>query len=131
MKEGTICDTRDSTLAFNILLPIDLPLFVPTFAPKCVSCQRLRFTLSLGQLYYTNLLAGNEVRDQKGPNVNTLYWAHLFKARLCACTMDENKDVAKEAAKKRSNYLQWDEYFMALAFLSAQRSKDPSSQVGM
>lgn len=32
--------------------------------------------------------------------------------------------------KKRSNYLQWDEYFMAVAFLSAQRSKDPSSQVG-
>ena len=32
--------------------------------------------------------------------------------------------------KKRTNYLQWDEYFMAVAFLSAQRSKDPSSQVG-
>lgn len=30
---------------------------------------------------------------------------------------------------KREDYLQWDEYFMALAFLSAQRSKDPSSQV--
>lgn len=32
--------------------------------------------------------------------------------------------------KKRTNYLQWDEYFMAVAFLSAQRSKDPNSQVG-
>ncbi|XP_035682867.1 deoxycytidylate deaminase-like isoform X1 [Branchiostoma floridae] len=32
--------------------------------------------------------------------------------------------------KKRSDYLEWDEYFMAVAFLSAQRSKDPSSQVG-
>lgn len=31
---------------------------------------------------------------------------------------------------KRTNYLSWDEYFMAVAFLSAQRSKDPSSQVG-
>jgi len=30
---------------------------------------------------------------------------------------------------RREGYLQWDEYFMALAFLSAQRSKDPSSQV--
>ena len=27
-------------------------------------------------------------------------------------------------------YLNWDEYFMAVAFLSAQRSKDPNKQVG-
>ncbi|XP_066535277.1 deoxycytidylate deaminase-like isoform X2 [Hoplias malabaricus] len=33
-------------------------------------------------------------------------------------------------AKKREGYLEWPEYFMAVAFLSAQRSKDPSSQVG-
>ncbi|XP_033097248.1 deoxycytidylate deaminase-like [Anneissia japonica] len=32
--------------------------------------------------------------------------------------------------KRRNNYLSWDDYFMAVAFLSAQRSKDPSSQVG-
>ncbi|XP_047433537.1 deoxycytidylate deaminase [Mugil cephalus] len=32
--------------------------------------------------------------------------------------------------RKRQNYLEWPEYFMAVAFLSAQRSKDPSSQVG-
>ncbi|XP_077333397.1 deoxycytidylate deaminase isoform X2 [Lithobates pipiens] len=32
--------------------------------------------------------------------------------------------------KKREDYLEWCEYFMAVAFLSAQRSKDPSSQVG-
>lgn len=31
---------------------------------------------------------------------------------------------------KRTDYLGWDDYFMAVAFLSAQRSKDPSSQVG-
>lgn len=31
---------------------------------------------------------------------------------------------------KRTNYLSWDEYFMSVAFLSAQRSKDPNSQVG-
>eukprot|EP00064_Thunnus_orientalis_P007105 superscaffoldBa00000771_g7124 len=30
--------------------------------------------------------------------------------------------------KKREDYLEWPEYFMAVAFLSAQRSKDPSSQ---
>jgi len=31
---------------------------------------------------------------------------------------------------KRSNYITWDEYFMGLALLSAQRSKDPNTQVG-
>ena len=32
--------------------------------------------------------------------------------------------------KKKKEYLSWDEYFMALAKLSAGRSKDPSTQVG-
>lgn len=31
---------------------------------------------------------------------------------------------------KRSNYLSWDEYFMAVALLSGLRSKDPNTQVG-
>ena len=31
---------------------------------------------------------------------------------------------------KRDNYLSWDEYFMAIAMISAERSKDPNSQVG-
>ena len=32
--------------------------------------------------------------------------------------------------EKRKDYLKWDEYFMAIAKLSAMRSKDPSTQVG-
>lgn len=35
-----------------------------------------------------------------------------------------------EPAKKRDNYLEWQDYFMATAFLAAKRSKDPSTQVG-
>ena len=31
---------------------------------------------------------------------------------------------------KREGYLSWDEYFMGIALLSAQRSKDPGTQVG-
>ncbi len=31
---------------------------------------------------------------------------------------------------KRDGYLNWDEYFMGVAMLSAGRSKDPSTQVG-
>ena len=33
-------------------------------------------------------------------------------------------------SKKRKDYLNWDEYFMAIAKLSSMRSKDPSTQVG-
>ena len=31
---------------------------------------------------------------------------------------------------KREDYISWDDYFMGIALLSAQRSKDPSTQVG-
>lgn len=31
---------------------------------------------------------------------------------------------------KRSDYIGWDQYFMGIAMLSAERSKDPSTQVG-
>ena len=31
---------------------------------------------------------------------------------------------------KREDYINWDEYFMGVAMLSAKRSKDPSTQVG-
>ena len=30
---------------------------------------------------------------------------------------------------KRQDYLEWSEYFMAVSFLSAMRSKDPATQV--
>ncbi|KAJ1285536.1 hypothetical protein BS78_03G286900 [Paspalum vaginatum] len=33
-------------------------------------------------------------------------------------------------ATKRKGYISWDDYFMAIAFLSAERSKDPNRQVG-
>lgn len=32
--------------------------------------------------------------------------------------------------KKRQDYISWDEYFMGIALLSAERSKDPNTQVG-
>ncbi|CAC5406243.1 comEB [Mytilus coruscus] len=45
--------------------------------------------------------------------------------------METQTNEAKvEKSNKRSWNLEWDEYFMALAFLSAQRSKDPKTQVG-
>ena len=38
--------------------------------------------------------------------------------------------MSEVPCRKRDDYLEWPEYFMAVAFLSAQRSKDPNSQVG-
>ena len=35
----------------------------------------------------------------------------------------------EESDSKRSDYLEWSEYFMAVSFLSAMRSKDPATQV--
>ena len=31
---------------------------------------------------------------------------------------------------KRKDYISWDEYFMGIALLSAERSKDPHTSVG-
>lgn len=33
-------------------------------------------------------------------------------------------------SNKRQDYISWEEYFMGVAMLSAERSKDPNSQVG-
>lgn len=33
-------------------------------------------------------------------------------------------------SSKRKDYISWDEYFMGIAILSGQRSKDPNTQVG-
>lgn len=51
-------------------------------------------------------------------------------------TAEANSGVGTEAAakgaavRKREDYISWDDYFMGVAFLSAMRSKDPSTQVG-
>ncbi len=43
----------------------------------------------------------------------------------------DNKTVnEKNTVGKRQDYITWDEYFMGVAYLAAQRSKDPNTQVG-
>jgi hypothetical protein len=32
-------------------------------------------------------------------------------------------------SRKREDYIDWDEYFLAVSILSSQRSKDPGTQV--
>ncbi|GLJ11717.1 hypothetical protein SUGI_0175330 [Cryptomeria japonica] len=55
--------------------------------------------------------------------------AHGETLSLCITTETQNKRDPYDSAK-REGYLTWDDYFMAIAFLSAQRSKDPNRQVG-
>ena len=43
---------------------------------------------------------------------------------------DNHNQTKVDLNKKRLDYLAWEDYFMAIAFLSAQRSKDPATQVG-
>ncbi|KAK9509918.1 hypothetical protein O3M35_004805 [Rhynocoris fuscipes] len=45
-------------------------------------------------------------------------------------TMSLDDPIEPERNKSRKDYLKWNDYFMALAFLAAQRSKDPCTQVG-
>ncbi|XP_046665339.1 deoxycytidylate deaminase-like isoform X1 [Homalodisca vitripennis] len=43
---------------------------------------------------------------------------------------DKNGKQSRDVNSKRTDYLEWPEYFMSVAFLAAKRSKDPCSQVG-
>ncbi|EDO37210.1 predicted protein [Nematostella vectensis] len=67
----------------------------------------------------------------------------LRKRKVLDCSLEENgvtengngtePETDESTCKKltkRTDYISWDDYFMSVAFLSAQRSKDPSSQVG-
>lgn len=42
---------------------------------------------------------------------------------------NSERETDRDVNQKREDYLSWPDYFMAVAFLSAMRSKDPSSQV--
>ncbi|XP_028159216.1 deoxycytidylate deaminase-like [Ostrinia furnacalis] len=44
--------------------------------------------------------------------------------------LTENMSISSGSQTKREDYIDWTEYFMAIAFLAAKRSKDPTYQVG-
>ena len=60
---------------------------------------------------------------------------HKEKAKRMRMTDGINNEMESVALspdrnQKRPDYLEWSEYFMAVSFLSAMRSKDPATQVG-
>jgi dCMP deaminase len=64
-----------------------------------------------------------EASDLKIENNGTL---EELKTKLEYLLMKLNN----KKVEKRKDYLSWDEYFMGISLLSAQRSKDPNTQVG-
>jgi dCMP deaminase len=49
---------------------------------------------------------------------------------LSSSAMENGEANPQLVGGARKDYLHWDDYFMGVAFLSAMRSKDPSTQVG-
>ena len=50
--------------------------------------------------------------------------------KKCKQIFLEEAGWCQPTSTKRLSYLSWDDYFMAMAFLTARRSKDPNTQVG-
>lgn len=63
----------------------------------------------------------SSVEEDSISDHETVYAPHTGSAR--------NSSLVTTSSK-RANVISWDEYFMSIAFLSAMRSKDPSTQVG-
>ncbi|KAI9550524.1 hypothetical protein GHT06_017222 [Daphnia sinensis] len=76
---------------------------------------------------------GFEASDEKTLNV-TLNGLYIEDEEAKAGNSNQAKIIRscnyRDLEKKREDYLEWPEYFMAVAFLSAMRSKDPCTQVG-
>jgi hypothetical protein len=62
---------------------------------------------------------GNDVENSKNVDEN-----EIMKNIICTPCHQPKKVM------KRQNVIPWDDYFMAVSFLSSMRSKDPSTQVG-
>ncbi|KAG9445961.1 hypothetical protein H6P81_012089 [Aristolochia fimbriata] len=53
-----------------------------------------------------------------------------YSASTCNGLVERHPKQSPFSPSKRKGYLSWDDYFMAIAFMSAERSKDPNRQVG-
>lgn len=70
-----------------------------------------------------------EISDYRIENDGTLETLKQKIEYLLMKLTSENKPKP-EKVEKRTDYLSWDDYFMGIALLSAQRSKDPNTNVG-
>jgi len=68
----------------------------------------------------------NNEEEMTAPIVNST----LKRERDTTAEQDVNIHSVTTKIRKRQDALVWDDYFMAVSFLSSLRSKDPSTQVG-
>ena len=71
----------------------------------------------------------SEENDSEGL---TIPKERIFSESIDANSLQQltHKCTVNKRVLKRQNVVPWDDYFMSVAFLSAMRSKDPSTQVG-
>jgi deoxycytidylate deaminase len=82
-------------------------------------------------------LNGRQKRDSKEAEVREPLISTVQPPRHALCSVHRIENPTPPSAEnvpplgKRPDYLSWDDYFMSVAFLSAMRSKDPSTQVSL
>jgi dCMP deaminase len=59
-----------------------------------------------------------------------LHYRKMASTEEVSEALDSLELNTNDLSKHRTDYLEWNEYFMAVSFLSAMRSKDPATQVG-
>ena len=88
-----------------------------------------------GQLHisFSNVLGHEHSKPEKEPRAEATTIEKENKKGLNFCDLMWNEakyDVLSVKVRKKQDYLSWDDYFMSMAFLTSQRSKDPNTQVG-
>ncbi len=61
---------------------------------------------------------------------NSSHSPKLDQSKSLWFQQETNYSHLPKTSQRRQSYLSWDDYFLSVAFLSAQRSKDPNTQVG-
>jgi dCMP deaminase len=100
---------------------------------RCHEPERMRIDLEFGQF-----LDDSSITDDNNGSASTSIPTIPTAARTLPQQQHRDLmlleakgyDPCKISSGKRTDYISWDDYYMAVAFLTAQRSKDPNTQVG-
>ena len=87
-------------------------------------------TLKGVQLDLTSFVENNAVKSSTLPLQDTTTQEDERIKFRDLLVKEANLDPVTTPSTKRTDYLSWDDYFTAIAFLTAKRSKDPNTQVG-
>jgi dCMP deaminase len=112
---------RASRILFN-MAGVKLRQYTPTDLPRRVELELVSFVdkTSNDTSKVNSLQDTSNKQDDKNE-------CHKFRNLL---VKEANYDPVTTPCTKRTDYLSWDDYFTAIAFLTAKRSKDPNTQVG-